>query len=155
MGQPKHTRTSLTADVWAGTQSRRHTAIHGCNKSAQLFLKTQADKQCLSSTIRGRNSAALSLTSSTATNGIVPNFCSHALHISNMPCHRQKAFHVFLASRASRHGLSLHEEHLGACRQKVNPRGLSFLPRCSKHFFSFPQTLAWSRRTSDRASTRG
>lgn len=140
-------RTSLKVDAWAGTQSRRHTTIHECNKSARLFREARADKQCLSSTIRGRKPAALfrsQLADSTATNGIVPNFCSHACHISNMRRHRRKAFHVFSMSCVFCHRL----RRGTPCRLSTEgnpPRALppSFL-RAENifFFFCFPQTLA-------------
>lgn len=150
-------RTSLKVDVWAGTQSRRHTTIHECNKSARLFQETHADKQCLSSTIRGRKSAALFAHSSTVTNGIVPNFCSHACHIfqhaPSPPESLSCIFHVlcFLSPAETARGTPWRLSTEG------NPRGLSLLPSSvlKTFFFFFPQTLAWSRHTSDRADTRG
>lgn len=135
VGQPKHTRTSLTADVWAGAQSRRQTTVHGCNKGARLFRETRADKQSLSSTVRGRKSAALPLTGS-AVLPLFPIFLPMHFTFCNVPCHHQKASHAFFTS-------SQHEEHLGARRRKVIPEGSpsflpAFLPRCSKPPFFFP-----------------
>lgn len=132
-------RTSLKVDAWAGTQSRRHTTIHECNKSARLFRETRADKQCLSSTIRGRKSAALfrsQLADLTVTNGIVPNFCSHACRISNMRRHRRKAFHVFSMSCVFCH--RLRRGTPWCLSTEGNPPGLSLLPSSGlKTFFFF------------------
>lgn len=141
VGQPKYMRTSLKVDVWAGTQSRRHTTIHECNKSARLFQETRADKQCLSSTIRGRKSAALFAHSSTVTNGIVPNFCSHACHIfqhaPSPPESLSCTFHVlcFLSPAETARGTPWRLSTEG------NPRGLSLLPSSvlKTFFFSFPK----------------